>query len=109
MAVSLTTIQAAACCGVVAVGLAERGDALGDLEVLATNVAMLVPAFVMLRGIAFLAILVAAITSTFVAREECEQHAKSASKRKLGKKRAGKNGSTLTSMISLLVWIGSRG
>jgi hypothetical protein len=62
----------------------------------------IVAAFVMLQGIAFLAILVAAITSTFVARE-------GASKRKLGKKRAAKNGSTLASMISLLVWIGWRG
>ena len=33
----------------------------------------IVAAFVMLQGIAFLAILVAAITSTFVAREEREQ------------------------------------
>jgi hypothetical protein len=43
VAVSVTTIPAAAYCGV-AVGLGERGDALGDLEVLATNVAMLVVA-----------------------------------------------------------------
>jgi hypothetical protein len=43
VAVSVTTIPAAAYCGV-AVGLGERGAALGDLEVLATNVAMLVVA-----------------------------------------------------------------
>jgi uncharacterized hydrophobic protein (TIGR00271 family) len=41
VAVSVTTIPAAAYCGV-ALGLGERGDALGALAVLATNVAMLV-------------------------------------------------------------------
>ena len=41
VAVSVTTIPAAAYCGV-AFGLGERGDALGALAVLATNVAMLV-------------------------------------------------------------------
>ena len=41
VAVSVTTIPAAAYLGV-ALGLGERGDALGALEVLATNVAMLV-------------------------------------------------------------------
>jgi uncharacterized hydrophobic protein (TIGR00271 family) len=43
VAVSVTTIPAAAYCGV-AIGLGERGDALGALEVLATNVAMLIVA-----------------------------------------------------------------
>jgi uncharacterized hydrophobic protein (TIGR00271 family) len=41
VAVSVTTIPAAAYCGV-ALGLGQRGDALGALAVLATNVAMLV-------------------------------------------------------------------
>jgi uncharacterized hydrophobic protein (TIGR00271 family) len=41
VAVSVTTIPAAAYLGV-AVGLGERGDALGALEVLGTNIAMLV-------------------------------------------------------------------
>ena len=41
VAVSVTTIPAAAYCGV-ALGLGERGDAPGALAVLATNVAMLV-------------------------------------------------------------------
>jgi hypothetical protein len=62
----------------------------------------IVAAFVMLQGIALLAILVARSPRP-------SSQAKSASKRKLGKKRAAKNGSTLASMISLLVWIGWRG
>jgi uncharacterized hydrophobic protein (TIGR00271 family) len=43
VAVSVTTIPAAAYCGV-AIGLGERGEALGALEVLATNVAVLIVA-----------------------------------------------------------------
>ena len=43
VAVSVTTIPAAAYLGV-AVGLGERGNALGALEVLGTNIAMLVVA-----------------------------------------------------------------
>jgi voltage-gated potassium channel Kch len=44
----------------------------GDMTPARTS-GRIVAAFVMLQGIAFLAILVAAITSTFVAREEREQ------------------------------------
>jgi voltage-gated potassium channel len=44
----------------------------GDVT-LARTFGRIVAAFVMLQGIAFLAILVAAITSTFVANEEREQ------------------------------------
>jgi uncharacterized hydrophobic protein (TIGR00271 family) len=55
VAVSVTTIPAAAYCGV-ALGLGERGDALGALAVLGTNVAMLVVAssgtLVLQRGLA---------------------------------------------------------
>ena len=55
------------------------------------------------QGIAFVAILVAAITSTFVARAAREHK-----KRKLGEIEASRNGSTPASMISPRGWIGSR-
>jgi voltage-gated potassium channel len=58
----------------------------GDVTPMHTS-GRIVAAFVMLEGIAFLAILVAAITSTFVARAEREREQAEAGKEEIGEER----------------------